>query len=633
MREIYNYGELKKKYKIDRALSEYKSNIPNANEKQIEFAKNIIERVFNFKDDGVIDVNYNRCGLGKSTLIKCILHNLVNVFDAHIFEGGTDILTVDNFGAIVVTDKLDRLEDIQSYRNLKDRCYFMKYDKQDEYVIYKNSKIEFEEQLSLQFKYPIVLLSTQKYFKMTKEERSMLYKWSGGERKIKFIDEKPYIIQPHVIDERYLTDINVALEKLHKNEDKEFLIDYWKKVYQKFDNLRDVYTAYDCNWISGNGKSELLNIATDKKFFNILEENVSKKVYDDITKLKDISKNGCLFIASNDKYSDNTRQFILIENNTDKFDTDKCKNIIFDATAYFDNHYTISEKYELFKENDDKDTDINIHNIQVGTSQNSLKTKENLIGTISAYINTNLDSNILVATHGKKSGIYQQFARKLDTNELIYFGDIKGKNDWQDKDTMVHVGFNRKSNYVYLATYIALTECYKNWNKIYNADEIYDDIQNIINAEKGLFVNAKMHEIMRSDLIVDTIQNLMRIRCRHFSNTNFCQIYLICSKMYEEVVDRIGYCVNAKVIKYTPPIFDEMKTMDRKPIEGKEKTNPQILLEYFNSIEKGTVLKMKDIMKGSKLTRDQVKECKKSNINCRKWFSENKVDGKNQYVA
>lgn len=631
MGKIYDYGSVLRDLKIEMTLAEYKNNIDDVNEKQIEFAKGIIERIFNFEDDGIIDVNYNRCGLGKSTIIKCILHNLVNDSQDLLFDNRYP--EVDNYGAIVITDKLDRLTEIQNYKNLKDRCYFMKYDKTDDEALYKNSKIEFKEQLKKQFKYPIVLLSTQKYFKMKKDERQMLYKWAKGDRKIKFIDEKPYIIQTHIIDERYLTNINVALEELHKGEDKGFLIDTWKKIYNKFDTLRESYTKYDCNWISGNGKSELLNDATDKLFLKKLEECVSKKIYEDVVRLKDISERGCLFIASNDKDKDNTRQFVLIENNIDKFDTDKCKNIIFDATAYFDIHYTISDKFKLFKEDDSKERDINLHNIQVSTSQNSLKKKQSLIKTISTYINEVLDKDILVATYGQKSGLFQEFKKNLNTRELIYFGDIKGKNNWKDRDYMVHCGLNRKSNYVYLQTYIASTGIYKEFNKINDGDMIYNKVQEIILADNGLFSDCKMHEIMRSDIIVDTIQNLMRIKCRHFSNTDMCQVYLICSKTYEDIVDRIGKEINAKVIKYRPTIFDEMKTMERQSVEGKKKTNPQILLEYLKSVEEGTVLKMKDIISGSGLNRDQIKECRKSNNSIIEWFNNHPGNKKGQYIV
>lgn len=631
MGKIYDYGSLVKDLKIDLTLSEYKNNITDATDKQIEFARGIIERVFNFEDDGLIDVNYNRCGLGKSTLIKCILYNLVNDSQDLLFDNKYP--EVDSFGAIVVTDKLDRLTDIQNYKNLKDRCYFMKYDKTDDEISYKYSRVEFKEQLTKQFKYPIVLISTQKYFKMTKDERNQLYKWAGGHRKIKFIDEKPYIIQTYTIDERYLTDINVALEMLHKGEDKDFLIDYWKKIYNKFDNLRNLYTKYDCNWISGNGKSELLNVAMDKQFLSKLEEYVSKKIYEDVIRLKDISERGCLFIASNDKDKDNTRQFVLIENNIEKFDTDKCKNIIFDATARLDIQYTISNKFKRFKEDDSKERDINLHNIQVSTSQNSLKKKKNLIKTISTYINEVLDKDILVATYGQKSGLFQEFKKNLQTEELIYFGNIKGENNWKDRDCIVHCGLNRKSSHVYLETYIALTDIYKEFNKINDADVIYNRIQEIILADKGMFTNYKMNKIMRSDIIVDTIQNLMRIKCRQFSNTKMCRVYLICSETYEDIVDGIGKEINAKVIKYRPPIFDEMKTMERKPVEGKNKTNSQILLEYLNSIEKGTVLKMQDIISESGLSREQIKECRKSNNSIIEWFNNHQGSKKGQYIV
>ena len=73
--------------------------------------------------------------------------------------------------------------------------------------------------------------------------------------------------------------------------------------------------------------------------------------------------------------------------------------------------------------------------------------------------------------------------------------------------------------------------------------------------------------------------------------------------------------------------------MDRKAIEGKEKTNPQILLEYLGGLEDGRVVKMKDIILESGLTRDQIKGSKKSNLDIKSWFKNHKAEKNGQYVV
>ena len=76
----------------------------------------------------------------------------------------------------------------------------LRFDKED-IESRSNARVDFKMQLQEQFKYPIVLITTQKYFKMNDEERKMLYKWKNGSRSIKIIDEKPYILATTTIDE------------------------------------------------------------------------------------------------------------------------------------------------------------------------------------------------------------------------------------------------------------------------------------------------------------------------------------------------------------------------------------------------------------------------------------------------
>ena len=269
--KVYDFGNFRE-FKVDMAVGEYEKNIPDVAEKQVEFAKKMTEKIFDLDLDNKIEVNYNRCGMGKSTLIKAILNQLVNNY---LYMGEVPRKWQKdpfNYGAIVITDRLERLEDIANYRTngnegLYDRCYLMKYAKEDEEQLYKNQRKEFLEQLQEQSKYPIVLISTQKYFKMKESERKLLYKWNNGTRRLLMCDEKPPIISTEIIDERYLSNIKVALEELPKGEDKLELIEYWNSFYSYIDNIRDNYTEYDINWICGSGNDCLISPATDKKFF------------------------------------------------------------------------------------------------------------------------------------------------------------------------------------------------------------------------------------------------------------------------------------------------------------------------------------------------------------------------------
>lgn len=623
-KKVYEYG-LKnvKELKINMAIAEYKKNIPNVSDKQVEFAENLVDKIFNLEMDSKIEVNYNRCGMGKSTIIKSVLNQLVNNYG---FWGEVPReAQLDDYGhgAIVITDRLDRLEEISNYNGLHDRCYLMKYNKEDEGQLYKNNRKDFLEQLQEQRKFPIVLLSTQKYFKMKDSERELLYQWKNGERKILICDEKPPIISTEIVDEVYLSNIRIELERLPKGEDRTFLIEYWKKFYNWLDGIRDSYTEYNINWVCGSGNDCLLSSATDKNFFNKLSELGSTKLYDSVCKLKDINKEGCLFLSNGDKDQDNSRKFVLIKDNTNKFDADKCKTLIFDATAMYDIDYTISDNYNIFKFNDDKENDINLHHIMVSTSQKKLKLEMNHLENISKFINT-LGDDLFVTTYGKKSGLFQKFSDLIDSKEIAYFGDIKGKNDWNEYSDMAHIGLNRKSNDVYLATYIALTGISEKWNDIQDNDKIYEDIEKILENSKGMFKNEKMQRIMESDLVVDTVQNIMRIKCRHFNNKDICNVFLLCSNSYNAVIKKIQETINCRVLKNFPDIFAEAKVMERKAIEGKEMTNPQKVMKYINSLEKGAIIKTNDIYENTGLSTKELNKAKENDV-VSNWFAINTI--------
>lgn len=624
MEKVYEYGlRSVKDLKINMAVGEYKENIPSVSDKQVEFAKNLVDKIFNLEMDSKIEVNYNRCGMGKSTIIKAVLNQLVNNYGFWGDSPREAQLDPYGHGAIVITDRLDRLEEIANYNGLHDRCYLMKYNKEDEGQLDRNNRKEFQKQLSEQYKYPIVLLSTQKYFKMKECERKSLYEWKNGKRKILICDEKPPIVSKEIIDERYLSNIRIELESLPKGEDRTFLIEYWKKFYSWLDGVRDSYTEYDINWICGSGNDCLLSSATDKSFFNKLAELGSTKLYDSVCKLKDINKKGCLFISNGDKGQDNSRKFILIKDNTKKFDIDKCKILIFDATAMYDIDYTISDKYNILKLDDTKDSDITLHHIMVSTSQKKLKTDINHIQNISKYINT-LGEDLFVTTYGKKSGLFQKFSSLINSKEIAYFGDVKGKNNWNSYSDMAHIGLNRKSNDVYLSTYIALTGISEKWNDIQDNDVIYAEIESILDNSKGIFKSEKLQRIVESDLVVDTVQNIMRIKCRHFNNKDICNVFLLCSSSYNAVIKKIEETINCSVLKYVPDIFSEAKVMERKAIEGKEMTNPQKVMKYINSLDKGSIIKTKDIYENTGLSKKELNKAKENNV-VSNWFAINTI--------
>ncbi|WP_346874207.1 hypothetical protein [Clostridium sp. UBA5988] len=616
-----------KQIKILKTIDEYIAEMSKWNpvhNKQKEFIETLVKHIYENNDNN-IEVVPARCGMGKSTAINSILYRLVN----GIF--GETTTPINGYGAILVTDSLERLEKTYEYKKLKNFTYLMKYNND---IIEAENRNDFREQVKEQFKYPIILLTTQKYFKMTKEERNILYKWYGGARELCLMDEKPYLTKTIEINERYLADISVSLDEIKKCDDKVYILKTWKSIYNNLDVIREAMAdKYTTMWLKKSKKCLLFSEDEDKKFFDLLSKYVKSCVYDDVLRLKDIYTQGCLFIASNNIDADNSRKFILLYNNMDKFDVDKCKYYILDATAKFDIDYKIDKRIKYMAIDDKKeDKDIRVNMIPFSTSQKKLKETGEYSNTnvIANWINKNFTDVLVACNRGSNGVIYNKLNKLLKTNNIEYFGNIKGKNSYESLNEMVHIGFNRFSDVTYLESYIILYDMASKFNKSANED-ILEEINTLLKTEKGQFIDLKMKTVFVSKCVVDTVQNVMRIKCRHFTNTDKCNIWIITSKYYEDIVLRVADNIGADFKTFLPKEFEDVKVMSRKPMEGKEMTNPQKVMKYLNELAKGTIIKTKDIYSKTGLTVKELNKAK-SNENVSKWFKEHTIK-RGQYIA
>lgn len=630
VKRIHNIPCKIKKQKINFTINEFESLInkhTTIHKKQIKFAEKLLEDIYN-STEMTVKVASARCGIGKSVFIKSFLNNLVNQ-NIYIGKVNRDSI-LENYGAIVITDSLERLHNIANYSEIKDRCYLMQYNKED---TENNNRIKFDRQIKEQYSYPILLITTQKYFKMSESERNNLYKWRKGNREVTLIDEKPILINNITIDEDYFNDIRAALHRVYEGDEKNYLLDGFSTIYNNLDSIRKKYSElYEKMWLKSDKSSLLINNEEDEKFFNILAKNVSSNIYQKVENLKRIYLDGCLFVSNKNKEQENIRQFILVDSNEDKFDLDKTKYYILDATAKNDIEYLIDkDKFQFLNIDDKKEVkDITIHHITFGSSQNRLKDINN-IKTISKWINENFNS-VLVATYSNRRGILESFNKFLNTNDIIYFGNIKGKNSWDNLNNMIQIGFNRQSDVVYLSIYTQLYKKNLEWNNMNNKD-IESEIDNIINLEKGFFTNDKMNDIMRSKILVDTEQNIMRIKCRHFSNKEQCNIYIVVNESYKGYIQRISDKLNTNYKSYLPIEFSKYITENRKADEGRKRTNPQIIIEWIDKNKGRGEVKMADIRKETGLTSNQIKSARKKNKYIKVWFKDNEGNKRGYYVV
>lgn len=618
-----------KEIKIRKTVEQYKTTMieyGGVHDKQIKFAEEITDLVYNDQKQDKVNVFIARCGMGKSVIIKALLNNLANNYT---FIGASpkreDILS--KYGAIVITDNIDRLESIQQAKGLEDRCYLIKADSLED--IEANCRKDFNEKIKESFKYPVLLITTQKYFKMSEEERDFMYKWAKGKREVAFIDEKPMLTNEIIVNEDFLSEIKNALHRCFENEHKDYLLETFERIYSDLSYIRKNYAnQYDTMWVKKSRESLLMNKDEDDKFFKILSENVTTYTYEQVLQLKRIYAEGCLFTSKKDKFQENIRQFIVLNDNSDKFDTDKCKYHILDATAKFDMDYIINKDIFEYIEIDDKKekSDINIHHVTFNASQNTLLNHPETIDLVSDWINETCGSDVFVATYGKKKGLYKKFTEKLETKDIAWYGAIKGKNTWEDKKTMVHIGLNRQADTVYLLTFLYIDRKREKgfkWNEA-NNESILNKINELLKMKDGLFEDIVMRKIMRSKILVDTEQNIMRIKCRHFENEEVCNVFIIAGFYYSDYMTRLKDKLNAQLLTYEPIEFKEYRILNRKTDSG-EPTIPQKILNWINDAWNGEEIKTKYMLSEIGISQKQFDKAKEKNDDLKEILSKYKA--------
>ncbi len=177
----------------DAYVERYRDFMKNPAPLQEQFAKDMLDLILNDVDTNCITVIPGRCGISKSIFVQSIISFFLRGADYKFRYDGTIKL-------IIITDMMRRLKDYQRpperpqsvwFSDTSDRlkhnkyCAYLTSDPKD-----NDGKTAMEQLVQSYYK-PIVLLSTQRYFTMSDDQREMLFKCKKGTREIVIFDEKP----------------------------------------------------------------------------------------------------------------------------------------------------------------------------------------------------------------------------------------------------------------------------------------------------------------------------------------------------------------------------------------------------------------------------------------------------------
>lgn len=548
------------------------------------------------------------CGVGKSEYIKYLLADALQ----------------NNYGLIIVTDSVNRLNDYVSDGQNDNLIEYIQRNLHRLSIL--TGETISEEIKTLNYK-PIVLMTTQRYFDLSRDEIINFTSNQKYKRSKIVFDEKIYLLESKKLTVKSLNDISTALKEGLDNTvnpiDKEWLIEQYDtfnaKLQQRLnDNERENNNTNSFRREVYFDAGGLKLSEDDSRFYALIEskENNRKLRKYDAEALKNLKAIGKLVMngaitsqkikskKSNQEYKN---YFTVVTNNIDKLIDIGAKVFVLDGTADISPEYRLKYVKIINCSQFNRDlSKLTINIVNVNTSKDKLtrksdKTKE-YIKTIINYITAQPLNINTVFTY---QSIENKFKGKFDNIE--HFGNIKGSNKYRDINNICQVGLNRWSELIYTL--------YANEIGICN-----DSDESIV---KRIYDKETIDNIRCRLILSDIEQNLYRCKIRNNDNTENCTYTLICSTSEKtEIFENYQPLINMIKSRYEPHgaivnVIDtpiEFKLLKANERQSKNTTGIQKFCIWLKKQPSGRLFKRSDLKNEIALTDSQFKELKKAGI-------------------
>ncbi len=561
------------------------------------------------------------CGVGKSEYIKYLLADAIQ----------------NNKGLIVVTDSVERLNDY--VLNSQDD-YLVEYIQRNlNRVSILTSDTLSKEVLTLSYK-PIILMTTQRYFNLDRDEIIKLTTGSVKRDRIIF-DEKVYLLESRKLTVKSLNDIATALRESLDNtvvdDDKQWLIgqyDQLNKVLQQ--RLRE---NEELNNNTANFRREVffnadgLKISVDDVKFNTLISKYktllrryNPEVLKDLKAIDKLLIDGAITsqkVKSKSSSQDYQNYFTVVTNNIDKLIDVGAKVFVMDGTA------DISPEYKLncvdmidctpFKRDLSKLT-INI--VNVNTSKGKLTSKssktDNLIKSIIDYIKSDpQDYNTIFTYQSIEHRFKDQF------KNVNHFGNIKGSNQYREVNSICQVGLNRWSELIYVLYANEIGRC--------------NDLDKSL--IKRIYDTETIDRIRCSLILTDIEQNVYRCGIRNNGNKHKCNYMLMFNTTEKSRLFKDYQPLVTMIEKRYKPLGSTINVIDAptefkllKSRERNQETNTKKILRWL-SANKGNTFHINDMLLNLNLTQKQFRRIKDKDLSIKQLFKNMKTNKRGYYIV
>ncbi len=553
--------------------------------------KSFLDYHINQSNTGCVTVLPIRCGLGKSTYIR---HRI------------SDTLRNGGNGLIVITDAIDRMDE---YLNGEDVLSQFLQRNRNKVALLTNQTVS--DELKTQWQKPILIMTTQRYFNLTRTEIMDFIRYSGGKRDKIIFDEKPYLIEQRQIDIGTFNDVDTALHSAIDDTvdptEKTWIINQWENLRNQIETVISNYESMNENqmeiWHCNHNDTMTVN---DERFFTFVNKYRMKlnqfdiTVYANILAIRQLIYEGATFTSKKLSSGEYRKYFSVSIDNSDKLLNLGADVFVLDGTADINPEYNVHYVNMI----DCREfliplSNLTINLVNIPTSKNQLcrpgSYSQGIIQCIKDYLITEPEDTNVIFTYKQ---IENQF--KNDFPYVEHFGNIKGGNQYRNDTSIAQVGLNRYPDITY--------------KQIAYLTKLLEHNFGNHSVTRWIGHNA-VENVMNLSLLADIEQNLFRSKIRNVDCTDHITYTIFLnttaySNLIELMIDRYEKELGATInVIQSPAGYQVLKSKVRNT---DAKTNVQIVMEWLGSQPKGREFSPVDLRSECGLTKEQYKNVKKS---------------------
>lgn len=560
------------------------------------------------------------CGTGKSSALRLKMRQIIEANDG--------------YGMIIVTDNIDRMRDYLLPYDDEMRLFFMDYSHLITVMTYET----IAEDMANQSRCPILIMSTQRYINLSREQIAGFLQWDGGYRNLIVVDEQPYFkTQVDITYEtagKVYSAIQMGIpESPESLDDKRILLEDWGSVRRymdaviyramhAYDETGQYYRWQHINW-NEQERFERIRKLLEKYRRPLNDYQMGDETEDIFTLVRAIHQiltKGALFqmrIFADGRR--NAKLSVLLDNFSKYYNLD-AKVIILDGTA------DVSTEYELYDglldivncDQYKRDLDLlHIRIIDKKTGKTMLRNNQELQQRVFQEVKDYLDENI-PPEEQKAVFSYKYYNRNLirqyGERNISWFGKIRGTNDFRNARFIAQIGMNRYSDASYF-----LFELEK------DADLIRQ-LEAMDYAEQTAFIKQRIsardgftRKAANNELLAELEQNIFRGTIRNSNTTEPYTFFLFTSLWHNDLIRRIHDRfdpLNAHITEERAPLMEQvMGFMTRSNPDG-TRSHAQMIVDWHDrEVGIGEIYSYQNVMDGTGLSLHQIRKARDQDRN------------------